>query len=200
MALLIAVLLAVAGLQTAQPGTAVIEGIITYFPGTLDAPTAAAVHLRAGDEANADFSLLSGRAYSIAGTVTNSDLSKVASVRLHAIPQDPRIPLDSAVTAGVFVSGDFQLRGLLPGIYDLFAVSFPTHMTNWVVEMREGEIARLTELPTVSFPMRVAKASVEIRDEIRTTTADASVNVKVSVGVTPYTSPGGSARSSPTSR
>jgi Carboxypeptidase regulatory-like domain len=131
--------------------------IKTYFPGTLDAPTAAAIPLRDGGEQYAEFSLAGGRTYTVTGTITNSDSPTVPSVRLYAIPQDARIPLDSVATAGISVVGDFQLKGLLPGLYDLFAVAFATHQVVY------GD-AGVREVDKTDAPMRLAKTPIEIRD------------------------------------
>jgi hypothetical protein len=87
-------------------------------------------------------------------------------VRLYAIPQDAQIPLDSLETAGTPADGDFQLKGLLPGVYDLFAVAFATHQVIYNVALGgdDGAVSEAREIGRVDAPMRVAKASIEIRD------------------------------------
>jgi hypothetical protein len=87
-------------------------------------------------------------------------------VLLYAIPQDSQIPLDSLVTGGIPVEGAFQLKGLLPGPYDLFAVAFATRRVTYNVALGGdgGAVGEAGEIGRVDSPMRVAKASIEIRD------------------------------------
>jgi hypothetical protein len=125
------------------------ELTVTYFPGTLDPRTAAPISLRDGDAKTADFHLAKGRTFSLAGTIRNADDSPLRPVTLFVLPLDSRIPLDEFFTTGVSVKERFELKGLLPGAYDLFAVSFPVHQVN----------------PKIDIPMRGAKAFVQIRDE-----------------------------------
>jgi hypothetical protein len=96
----------------------------TYFPGTLDPRAAAVISLRAGDIKRAEFALEKARTFSIAGTIKNADESPLGSVRLSVLPQDSTIPVDELLIQGVLVKENFELKGLLPGIYDLSLVSF----------------------------------------------------------------------------
>jgi hypothetical protein len=139
---------------------------VTYFPGTLDPRSAAPISLRDGDARTAEFSLAKGRTYSIAGTVKNADESPLRPVTLFVLPQDKGIPLDEFFTTGVPVNEKFELKGLLPGAYDLFAVSLPVRQSRAPVRIitNQGETTIIpTERPAI--PIRGAKGFVQIRDE-----------------------------------
>jgi len=124
---------------------------VTYFPGTLDPRAAAPIPLRDGDVRSAEFSFAKGKTFSIAGTIKYADQTPLRAVTLYVLPQDSGIPLDESFTKGVSVEEKFELKGMLPGAYDLFAVSLSLHRT--------------TSLGRFDFPMRGAKSFVQIRDE-----------------------------------
>jgi len=124
---------------------------LTYFPGTPDPRAAAPIPVRDGDVRSAEFSLAKAKTFSIAGTVQYADQTPLRAVTLYVLPQDSGIPLDESFTKGIPVEEKFELKGLLPGAYDLLAVSLPVHRT--------GSLGR------VDFPMRAAKGFVQIRDE-----------------------------------
>jgi hypothetical protein len=151
---------------------------MTYFPGTLDSRAAAPISLRDGDVRSADFSLAKGKTFSIAGTIKNADQTQVRGVTLYVLPRDSGIPLDESFTKGVPVEETFELKGLLPGAYDLFAVSLALH--------------RNTSLGRLDFPTRGAKGFVQIRDEdvrdlslVLEAGGDVSGHLKVVGGNTP---------------
>jgi hypothetical protein len=123
--------------------------LVTFFPGTADARSAAKVILREGEEGNATFSVSPARTFSIGGTITGLDSStRAAAVRLFVIPQDSRIPRDMDTLSRVLNgdagvgSGDFQLKGLLPGMYDLF-VRHPDRLAKVSLEIRDADIQDL---------------------------------------------------------
>jgi hypothetical protein len=122
----------------------------TYFPGTADPRSAAPVHLQETGETAAVFSLARENAYSIEGNVTSPDSQVAATSELliFAIPQDSKIPLDPlskpGTAAGSAQSGwNFKLSGLLPGVYDVFAVGVS---------------------PTPDKPGRIGATTIDIRD------------------------------------
>jgi hypothetical protein len=136
----------------AVPNREFTRSTTTFFPGTLDPRAAASISLRAGDIKTADFSLLNDKTFAIAGTIKNEDGSPLQSVRLFVLPQDPTTPLDE-LSQGISVNEKFELKGLLPGVYDLFAVSSsPSRRTSAGVFTETG-------------PSRAVKSFVEIRDE-----------------------------------
>ena len=124
---------------------------VTYFPGTLDPRAAAPIPLRDGDVRTAEFFLAKGKTFSIAGIIRYADQSPLWDVTLYVLPQDSGIPLDEFSTKGVPVDEKFELKGLLPGAYDLFAVTLPVH--------------RATSRQRIDIPMRSAKGFVQVRDE-----------------------------------
>jgi hypothetical protein len=142
------------------------ELTVTYFPGTLDPRTAAPISLRDGDDKTADFHLAKGRTFSIAGTIRNADDSPLRPVTLFVLPQDPGIPLDEFLAMGVSVNEKFELKGLLPGAYDLFAVSSPVRQSipTFRIDANGGELTILST-EKIDIPMRGAKGFVQIRDE-----------------------------------
>lgn len=142
------------------------ELTVTYFPGTLDPRTAAPISLRDGDARTADFSLAKGKTFSIVGTVKNADESPLRPVTLFVLPQDSGIPLDEFFTTGVSVKEKFVLKGLLPGAYDLFAVSLPVRPARTTVRINtDGGAATIISAERIDIPMRGAKGFVQIRDE-----------------------------------
>jgi len=126
-----------------------VRASTTFFPGTLDPRAAAAISLRDGDIKTAEFSLAKDRTFAISGTIKNADDSRLQPVKLFILPQDPSIPLDEFFASGVPVNEKFELKGLLPGAYDLLAVSLPSRRTG----------------PGFSSAMRAAKGFVQVRDE-----------------------------------
>ena len=163
------------------------ELTVTYFPGTLDPRTAAPIALRDGDTRTADFHLAAGKTYSIAGTIRNADGAPLRPVTLFVLPQDTGIPLDEFFTTGVSVKEEFELKGLLPGAYDLFAFSFPVHQANptFQIDANGGE-ATIISTEKIDIPMRGAKGFVQIRDEdvrdirfVLETGGDVSGHVKI---------------------
>jgi hypothetical protein len=142
------------------------ELTVTYFAGTLDPRAAAPISLRDGDARTADFSLTKGKTFSIAGTVKNADESPLRQVTLFVVPQDSSIPLDEFFTTGVSVNEKFELKGLLPGAYDLFAVSLPVRPARTTVRINtNGGEATIISPERIDIPMRGAKGFVQIRDE-----------------------------------
>ena len=122
----------------------------TYFPGTADPRSAAPVRLTESGETSAVFSLAKENTYSIEGNVTLPDSQPAATSELliFAIPQDSKVPLDPlskpGTAAGSAQGGwNFKLNGLLPGVYDVFAVGVS---------------------PTPDKPGRIGATTVEIRD------------------------------------
>jgi hypothetical protein len=123
---------------------------MTFFPGTTDARSAAKVIVLEGDEGNATFSVSSARTFSIGGTISGLDSrARAAAVRLFVVPQDSRIPRDngslSRISNGdaVVRSESFQLKGLLPGVYDLFVVQTPDRVAKVPLEIRDADIQDL---------------------------------------------------------
>jgi hypothetical protein len=135
----------------------------TYFPGTLDPRTAAPISLREGDASTAEFPLVKGRTFSIAGTIRNADESPLRPVTLFVLPQDTGIPLDEFFTAGVSVRETFELKGLLPGVYDLFAVSVPVRQSAPTIRIDGRDVIVPTQ--RIDIPIRGAKGFAQIRDE-----------------------------------
>jgi hypothetical protein len=124
----------------------------TFFPGVLDPRGAAAISLRDGDRKTAEFSLAKGRTFAIAGTIKNADESRLQRVMLFALPQDRSIPLDEFFPSGVSVDEKFELKGLLPGSYDLLVLSFASNQSG-------------SDSSRENSPARAAKGFVQIRDE-----------------------------------
>jgi Carboxypeptidase regulatory-like domain len=151
---------------------------VTYFPGTSDPRAAVSVLLREGEERHAEFSLASAGTYSISGTIVDPDRPAILArldaftpekpVMLYAIPQDLKIPVDRIPSEAMFVKEEFQYRGLLPGIYDLYAVRPMNRVFTMKasIDPATGKTFFIFDaLGSVTFPLRVAKATVEVRDE-----------------------------------
>jgi hypothetical protein len=140
------------------------ELAMTYFPGSIDPRTAASILLREGDEANAEFALSTETTHSISGTIEG--LETDSQVRLFVTPQDSRVPLDELTTFGIGVGEKFQLTGLLPGIYDLFAIRFPADKVIEPATFRTDgtTVVVFSQGKFVHLPLMVARDSVEVRD------------------------------------
>jgi hypothetical protein len=141
----------------------------TYFPGTADPRSAAVVSLREG-ETSASFSLANERTYSVEGRITQQDSKPaISSLLLYAFPQDSSVPIERSITSGASVEAsaegiwDFELRGLLPGVYDIFAVAVPVRTFSTAVDPLAAELREMAFGAEV--PGRVATTTVEIRDE-----------------------------------
>jgi hypothetical protein len=134
----------------------------TYFPGTVDARSAAPLRLRGGDEQNAVFSMVHARTYSVSGSIRHSDSANVPSASLLAIPQDSKIPLDGFGSAGVAVGGNFEVKGLLPGRYDIFAVSRPDRVARASVVIHDEDIK---DLRLVLDPGVHVKGRIKVMDD-----------------------------------
>jgi len=145
----------------------------TYFPGTADARSAAPVHVREGTEVSAEFALENARTYSVSGRISLPDPPQMApTIQLYTIPQDSKTPQDPQVNTGIPVklssegNGDFQIRGLLPGVYDLFAVALPSveySITN--SSDQNGNVVVQFATNTRQVSGRVGTTTIQIRDE-----------------------------------
>jgi hypothetical protein len=140
----------------------------TYFPGTSDARSAAVVSLRDGGESNPVFSLTNARTYSIGGQVTQPDSRQLGALKISVIPEDSNIPSEGRMRSGMTLdapkdgSRDFQIRGLLPGVYRLIVVS--QAYTRYEVSFdNSGEV--LWNSLTDVVAARVGTTAVEVRDE-----------------------------------
>jgi len=142
----------------------------TYFPSTSDVRSAAVISLRDGDESNAVISLANARTYSIGGQITQPDSKELGPLRLSVIPHDPNIPSEGMAWSGVFLdapkdgSRNFQIRGLLPGVYDLVVVSLG-YTSYRISPNPDPAVSRENFFAGESVAGRVATATVQVRDE-----------------------------------
>jgi protocatechuate 3,4-dioxygenase beta subunit len=113
----------------------------TYFPGTIEPREAKAITLKEGDDVrdiNFNLQAITLRTYTISGTVANTlpdrllnKTPKGAAIR--ATPSFYLVPVEPSVSAGLrppsFVNalraesaanGEFEIRDVRPGIYDLY--------------------------------------------------------------------------------
>jgi hypothetical protein len=149
----------------------IVDLAATYFPGTADARSAAPVQVRESAEVSAEFALASVRAYSVTGRISLPDSPQPAPpVQLYVIPQDSKTPLDPQVNAGIPVkvssegTGTFQIRGLLPGGYDLFGVALPL-VYGTATPSGENGTAVVRFASTTRVPGRLGTIPFQIRDE-----------------------------------
>jgi hypothetical protein len=94
-----------------------------YFPGVLQLDQAQAITLRAGDEVQADFAMRRIKLVEVAGRVTGVDNSPEnrAYVRLSA----PGVQdWSSQLGAGTDSKGEFSIKGVPPGSYNIIASTF----------------------------------------------------------------------------
>src|SRR5262249_27849978 len=145
-----------------------------------DARSAATVRVRESGDVNAEFALANARTYSVSGKITQPDLEKIdGPLMAFALPQDSRTPLDKLFDSGIPVraagdgSRDFELRGLLSGVYDLFAVVAPVTKVEAVtsaisLDSAVGTVSvgqKVDFVSVVHVPGRVAATTIQIRDE-----------------------------------
>jgi hypothetical protein len=161
---------------TREPSTPA-ELTMTYFPGSMDPRNAASIVLREGDQAYAEFRLSTETTLSISGTIEG--LEAESTVRLYVTPRDARIPLDELTTLGIVVGEKFRITGLLPGVYELLAIRFPTEK---MIEPSRIQLNRDTAVVLsfgkfVHLPPLTAYDSVEVRDP------DTVVHLKLEPGV-----------------
>ena len=147
-----------------------VDVAATYFPGTSDVVSAATIRLRDAD-VTAEFSLADARTYAVAGKISKPDQKKVEStITLFAVPQDPRIPLDRRRTAGFPVEAsadgewDFEIQGLLPGVYDLFAVAETRSNVEFTITVADETLIQAQQT-FERIRGRVAATTLQIRDE-----------------------------------
>jgi hypothetical protein len=99
-----------------------------YAPGTPDQQTAATIALAPGENANADIQLAGSRVpvSHIRGVVTNivSGSAVIAGSQVIAVPRVPA-PMVALPTATARADGSFDIGGVAPGSYILYADSGP---------------------------------------------------------------------------
>src|SRR5579872_5604303 len=88
----------------------------TYYPGTRDRGQATPIHLRAGDDFPANFSLTPGPSVTIRGSVANLPPGASASVTLQS--KDFNLMLNGAE---MHKDGSFEIRDVAPGAYTIVA-------------------------------------------------------------------------------
>ncbi len=109
---------------------AVVENtyVPMYAPGTADPQVATAIDLASGETANADIQLAGNRvpALHVRGFVTNTTAGPLTIVvpRVIAVPRVP-MPMVAIPTAPVGADGSFDIAGVAPGPYTLYATGEP---------------------------------------------------------------------------
>ena len=112
--------------QATRPGSQATGQPIylpTYYPGVLSQEQAVAVEIRAGTETRIDFGVLTGRAYSVSGSVTGlSGRASMAQLMLEPTENGGSQPPPRELGE----SGKFEFDDVLPGRYSvrLITVTF----------------------------------------------------------------------------
>jgi protocatechuate 3,4-dioxygenase beta subunit len=114
-----------------KPAEAAPEAIniVTYYPNSPDAESAAPVNVTSGSEVRGiDIRLRKARVYAIRGKVVDTDGAPVKGAMVAAMP-----PEETEANAATLLStmtqsaadGSFEVRNLLPGTYTLQGLAFP---------------------------------------------------------------------------
>jgi hypothetical protein len=136
----------------------------TYFPGTVDSSRAALIEVPEGGVVEGlDFGFQTAQSFKISGTTVDPARSKRSGVpKLYLIPgeaadgkvlESPRMSPNSA-TGTSRQSGAFEIRGILPGRYILYAEDWstgPTSRDNYVVAQTILDIS--SDIPNIALSM-----------------------------------------------
>src|SRR5258708_3159413 len=91
--------------------------LVTYYPGTTDSAQASAISLRAGDEMPVNFTMIPGRTYRVRGIITGIPANQKPMVQFIA-----RGVNTSYNGAEVAADGQFEVRGVAPGLYTIMVL------------------------------------------------------------------------------
>lgn len=147
----------------------------TFFPGVTDPSQATRLTLKDGDVPRVDFSLRTAPAafFKITGFAVNpAPLNPAAGVVDHGFSSFILIPVESnlneannlvnAVSAEKRAGGEFEIRNVRPGIYELYPVvpnsAFPSGRT--IVDVRSADVpgVRVSVNPAVTMQGKVVIA------------------------------------------
>lgn len=113
--------------------------VTTYYPGTIDKTQAVRIELHPGDEAPASFLLLTSPTYTVRGTTEKPSGAKFVEIML-------RSPASADMRQLPLVDGAFEFRGLLPGSYTAYLVTFDPSALTEVQQNRtpQAQVVRLS--------------------------------------------------------
>jgi hypothetical protein len=93
--------------------------LMTFYPGTFDATQASVLALKAGDDMPVNLTLLQSRTYLVRGIITGIATGEKPVIELRSKSGDS----NRASSVDVGPDGQFEVRGVAPGTYSLFATA-----------------------------------------------------------------------------
>ena len=102
----------------------------TYYPGSLDRNAASPLQVHAGDEATADFTLLSSRTFSVRGRISGwPNPASLSGENVVLQRSEVGLSLSPAFNGLLSPDGSFEITGVLPGSYK--AMCTVRHGQSW---------------------------------------------------------------------
>jgi Carboxypeptidase regulatory-like domain len=128
----------------------------TYYPGTADRRQATRIEVHPGDEASANFNLVSSRIFIVRGSVSGliprrqPRTSELTNATVTLLPAETQ--MGQQFQAPILPDGTFQISGVLPGAYRARVTAqtagvWQTIRTSQIVEVRGADVDGLQLAP-----------------------------------------------------